>query len=223
MPRCPCSDIHPPARPEYRRINSEYQEPAPGVRDIGLPGVAIDSGRGRQIRAPSGRKINAAQASHPSRIARGRRANSAGSVIRRTVVRESRPAGIAVAGGSVPFCEEDSLRRPQRPGVRNAPEHVLGTSRQFTLENRRVPPALLQSPSRLCRHLTCALFSTVLECENDRNKKSVLCCEEAVEDRDSLWKAKEKTRKILRHRSARHTKKPGFRAALIFGNPCSEA
>jgi hypothetical protein len=63
----------------------------------------------------------------------------------------------------------------------------------------------------------------VLECENDRNKKSALGCEEAVEDRDSLWKAKEKTRKILRHQSARHTGTTGFRAALIFRNPWSEA
>jgi len=78
MPRCPRPDIHPPSRPEYRRINSEYQEPAPGILDIGLPGVGIDSGRGREIRASSGRKINAAQASHPSRIARERRANSPG-------------------------------------------------------------------------------------------------------------------------------------------------
>jgi hypothetical protein len=163
----------------------------------------------------SWRKINAAQASHPSRIARGRQASSAGSAIRRTVVRESRPAGIAVAGGSVPFCEEDSVRRPQRPGVRNAPEHVFGTSQQFTLENRRVPPALLQSPSSLCRHLTFALLSTVLECEDDRNKKSALCCEEAVQDRDSLWKAKEKTSEILRRRSAPRTPTAGFGGALI--------
>jgi hypothetical protein len=41
----------------------------------------------------------------------------------------------------------------------------------------------------------------VLQCEDDRNKKSALCCEEAVQDRDSLWKAKEKTSEILRRRS----------------------
>jgi hypothetical protein len=55
----------------------------------------------------------------------------------------------------------------------------------------------------------------VLECEDDRNKKSGLCCEEAVQDRNSLWKAKEKTSEIVRRRSARRTQTAGFRGALV--------
>jgi hypothetical protein len=63
----------------------------------------------------------------------------------------------------------------------------------------------------------------VLECEDDRNKKSALCCEEAVEDRDSLWKAKEKTSEILRRRSARRNQTAGLRVALIRRNSGLEA
>jgi hypothetical protein len=59
----------------------------------------------------------------------------------------------------------------------------------------------------------------VLEGAGDRNKKSSLGCEEAVEDRDSLWKAKEKTREILRHGRTRHEQAAGRGVARIRRKP----
>jgi hypothetical protein len=63
----------------------------------------------------------------------------------------------------------------------------------------------------------------VLECEDDRNKKSALCCEEAVEDRDSLWKAKEKTVKFFSPPVSAAQPTTGNRLALIRRNSGLEA
>ncbi len=104
----------------------------------------------------------------------------------------SRLAATAEAGGSVLLLEEDSVRRPQRPGVQHAPKRAFRTPRQFTLENRREPPTLPQSPAGLSRHLTLALLSTLLEGCIARNRKLARACEETVEDWDCLWKEEEK-------------------------------
>lgn len=74
------------------------------------------------------------------------------------VIPGASPAAMAEAGGSVPLCEEDVMRRPRRPGAGNAPKRALATPRLFTLENRRVPPALPRSPAGPARHLTFALL-----------------------------------------------------------------
>jgi hypothetical protein len=50
------------------------------------------------------------------------------------------------------------MRRPRRPGAGNAPKRALATPRLFTLENRRVPPALPRSPAGPAKHLTFALL-----------------------------------------------------------------
>jgi len=65
---------------------------------------------------------------------------------------------MAEAGGSVPLYEEDFLRRPRRPSAQNAPKRAFATPRLFTLENRRVPPALPRPPAGPARHLTFALL-----------------------------------------------------------------
>jgi hypothetical protein len=59
----------------------------------------------------------------------------------------------------------------------------------------------------------------LLEWANARNKKFVVCCEEAVEDESSLWKGKEKTEQI-HHRDTETRRKyeQAERARLLAPN-----
>jgi hypothetical protein len=89
--------------------------------------------------------------------------------------------------------EEDSLRRPQRPGAGNAPKRAFGTPRRFTLQNRQVPPT--PQPAQTCKASTFALPDTLLERPLMCNRKSGFSCAEPVEDGNSLWKEMEKSQK----------------------------
>jgi hypothetical protein len=62
----------------------------------------------------------------------------------------------------------------------------------------REPPVTTSSAavaSRLNASHVCT-FSTLRECENDRNGKLMLSCAETVEDETCLWKDKEKAEEI---------------------------
>jgi hypothetical protein len=82
------------------------------------------------------------------------------------------------------------------PGL---PEPLLGivcrdvsreTLRLFTLENCR-KRRLWQSDSAIKTPHICA-GDTLLQRPNCRNRKSMVACAQAVEDRTSLWKLQEK-------------------------------
>ena len=66
------------------------------------------------------------------------------------------------SGGASPAVRKDHLRRPQRPefsGTRRSASFEK-PSRRFTLENRRSPPALPQSPAGQCiSRLHCENFA----------------------------------------------------------------
>ena len=87
--------------------------------------------------------------------------------------------------------EEDSLRRPQRPGSSERAKRV-----------RRNPPAIhpRELPEPLvCRNVPAVIQdiqrfagSTLLEGRNLRKKKLMHICAEAVDDMNFLWKLLEK-------------------------------
>jgi hypothetical protein len=103
--------------------------------------------------------------------------------------------------------------------------HFQETLRQFTLENRRKTPALLQSVAFKTSHVCTG--DTVLQEQSRRNKKSLLDCGQTVEDGTSLWKAQEKwktiscvpsprarqLRSLLLHAEARRVRPPSTRRA----------
>src|SRR5438105_6836615 len=92
--------------------------------------------------------------------------------------------------------EEDSLRRPQRPGSSERAKRV-----------RRNPPAIhpRELPEPLvCRNVQAVIQdiqrfagSTLLEGRNLRKKKLVHTCAEAVDDIKFLWKLLEKWQEKL--------------------------
>lgn len=92
--------------------------------------------------------------------------------------------------------------------ARNAQGASGETLQQFTLENRRKTAGSSAILAALLRHPTYALASTLLEAKHRCNKKLQPGCAEAVEDENSLWKAKEKTGKTAAD-SSRRQLKPG--------------
>ena len=83
------------------------------------------------------------------------------------------------------------MRRPQCLSSRCV-ERIWEAFQRFTLQNRRQPLTLPQSPGKAVKHLTPALPATLLEADATRNHESRRACEETVEDRNCLWKGMEK-------------------------------
>jgi len=97
----------------------------------------------------------------------------------------------AEAGGASPAVRKDYLRRPQRLSFpEHAEAHLLknppaGPPSRTVGYRRSAAVASRLNASHACTR------STVREYRFERNEKSMLCCAEAVEDNDSLWKQKE--------------------------------
>ena len=163
-------------------------------------------------------QINTARASHPGRMARGmsrlpsHRTRQRGARFETALTenaglsthaaqRDRRPEPAEHEGsgcwdsGSVRPSEEGLLRRPQRPRFPSTRHDTsCETLQQFTLDNCRKPHAQ-QPVAALLRQPTHALRATLLEVESDGNRKFQSDCVEPVQERNCLWKRKEKQEK----------------------------
>ena len=107
-----------------------------------------------------------------------------------------------LASGPVPLPAPKSEERSGGVG-RNAQGNQFALARvfwiplrQFTLENHRVaagPAAIIRQAQELSRFAA----STLRQMVASRNTKTLLRCEEAVEDVSSLWKSEENRELIL--------------------------
>jgi hypothetical protein len=108
-----------------------------------------------------------------------------------------RLAAIAFDRQLSPSDVEDFLRRPQRPGIprramtrlwkpsSDSPSRITGNRQPISNSWQRFQDI------RVCTG------GTLLERRNSRNRKFMLNCAEAVEDKSSLWKEKEKPGRIM--------------------------